>query len=152
MLFQQLNRDTAEKVFVICRNVSGATQSAGNALYLDTASVTDGVGVSGCRTPLKYLFVGINNQSLSDSSYGLVQVYGVASAYMVLNATGVSATPGTQLDAVASAAYLKDYAGVAGSSTVVANPWNFVTLMDTYASAAAAQSTVALKKVFVRAL
>lgn len=162
MLFQHLNQEgqlaDPEKVFALVRNVSGATASAGAALFFDTASATDGIAVSGARTSQKYLFAGINKASLSDSSYGLVQVYGVCSAYMVLASTAVSCVPGNQLDAVTSATYLQDFHGTAiiGSSAAtnvtIDNPWNFVTSMDTFASAASANSTPTLKKVFVRAL
>lgn len=151
MQLSQLGQEP-EKVFIVCKNVSGATLSAGAAAYFDTASVTDGVGVSGARTGQKFLFAGVNEASLSNSSYGRVQVYGVASAYCVLASSTVSAIAGQQLDAVASQTYLVDYTTIAGSSAPIQNPFNFVTLMETYASAAAASNTPGLKKVFIRAL
>jgi hypothetical protein len=85
-------------------------------------------------------------------------VYGICSAYMVLNSTAASALPGKQLDVVASAAYLKDFTvsdyflSGALSGTGQGNPWNHVTLMDTFAAAAGANTTPALKTVFVKAL
>lgn len=125
-------------------------------MYFDTASVTDGIGVSGARTGQKYLFSGILETATANSSYGRSQVYGLASAYMVLASTAVSAVPGNQLDAVTSQAYLQDFHGtvVVGSSSAytIDNPWNFVTLMSTYASVASANSTPKLMTVFVRAL
>lgn len=158
MLFQQLNRTDGEKVFIICRNISAATQSAGAALYFDDVEVSDGNAVSGARTSHTWLFAGINNQSLDDDSYGLVQVYGVASAYCVLNASNSAAASGAQLIAVASQIYLKEYTSTdvftATSSAAWAggSPWNFVTLMEAFASAASATSSASLKQVFVRAM
>lgn len=152
-----INQSSPEKEFILCKNVSGATQSLGAALYFDTASATDGFAVSGARTGQKYLFAGINAQVLSNNSKGLIQTYGICSAYMVLASTAVSAVPGNQLDAVTSQTYLQDFHGTAiiGSSAAtnvtIDNPWNFVTMMDTFASAASANSTPTLKTVFVRA-
>lgn len=157
MQFQQINGTDAEKVYAAVRNVSGATMSAGAAAYFIVAS-PDGISVSNAGTTRKWTFAGILPAALSDSSYGRAQVYGICSAYMVLNSTAVSAVPGKQLDAVASADYLKDFTvsdyflSGALSGTGQGNPWNHVTLMDTFASAASAQSTPALKTVFVSAL
>lgn len=152
---QTINQKDPEKEFILVKNISGATQSEGAALYFDTASTTDGFAVSAARTGQKFLFAGINDQILSNNSKGLVQTYGIDSAYMVLASTAVSCVPGDQLDAVASQAYLVKYVSqsIIGSSAAytVDNAWNFVTMMDTFASAAAAQSTPALKTVFVRA-
>lgn len=160
MQFSQINGAAltdAEKVYAAVRNVSGATMSLGAAAYFVVSS-PDGISVSNAGTTRKYTFAGILPAALSDSSYGRAQVFGICSAYMVLNSTAVSATPGKQLDAVNSADYLKDFTvsdyflSGALSGTSQGNPWNFVTLMDTFASAASAQSTPALKTVFVRAI
>lgn len=156
MQFQQIDRSDPEKVYAAIYNVSGATLSAGAAAYFIVDS-GDGISVSNAGTVRKWAFAGIVPSALSDSTYGRAQVYGICSAYMVLNSTGVSAVPGKQLDAVNSATYLKDFTvsdyflSGALSGTGQGNPWNFVTLMDTFASAASAQSTPALKTVFVRA-
>lgn len=160
MQFSQLNGGTLtdpEKVYAAVRNVSGATMSLGAAAYFIVAS-PDGISVSNAGSTRKATFAGILPAALSDSAYGRAQVYGICSAYMVLNSTAVSATPGKQLDAVASADYLKDFTvsdyflSGALSGTGQGNPWNHVTLMDTFASAASANTTPALKTVFVRAL
>jgi hypothetical protein len=131
--------------------------SAGAAAYF-TVTSPDGISVSNAGSTRKYAFAGILKTALSDSSYGRAQVYGICSAYMVLNSTAASAVPGKQLDAVASADYLKDFTvsdyflSGALSGTGQGNPWNHVTLMDTFASAASANSTPTLKTVFVKAL
>lgn len=164
MQFSQLNGGPltdAEKVYTAIRNVSGATLSAGAAAYFVVSS-GDGISVSNAGTTRKWAFAGIVKDALSDSSYGRAQVYGICSAYMVLDTTSVSAVPGNQLVAVDSATYLKNadatdlFTFTAVSSAAFTwsggDPFNFVTLMDTYASAASANSTAALKTVFVRAL
>lgn len=161
MQFQQLNRSDAEKVYAAVYNVSGATLSAGAAAYYIVAS-GDGISVSNAGSTRKWAFAGIIKDAISDSGYGRAQVYGACSAYMVLDTTSVSAVPGDQLVAVNSQTYLKNadatdlFTFTAVSSAALTwsggDPWNFVTLMDTYASAASANSTAALKAVFVRAL
>jgi hypothetical protein len=91
---QTINQSSPETEFILCKNVSGATLSQGSAVYFDTASATDGYAVSGARTGQKYLFAGITAQALSNNSKGLVQTYGITSAYMVLASTAVSCVPG----------------------------------------------------------
>lgn len=157
MQFQQIDRSDAEKVYAAVYNVSGGTLSAGAAAY-HIVSSGDGISVSNAGTTRSWAFAGIIKDAIADSAYGRAQVYGFCSAYMVLNSSTVSAVPGTQLVAVNSKDYLADYASaniftaVSSATWTGGSPWNFVTLMDTYASAASANSTAALKSVFVRAL
>lgn len=158
MQFQQIDRNDAEKVYAAVYNVSGATASAGASVYYVVTS-GDGISVSNAGTIRKWTFAGVLPRALSDSSYGKAQVYGICSAYMVLADSTVSATPGTQLNAVNSADYLKDFAtaqvfsATSGSALWTGgNNWPFVTLMDTFASAASANTTPTLKTVFVRAM
>ena len=151
-----INFNAPDTEFILCRNVSGVTISQGAAVYFDTAVVTDGFAVSGARTGQKYLFAGIAAQVLASNSTsapakGLVQCYGIASAYLQFATSAASGAPGDQLDAVQSATYLTEYIPIAGSSAVIANPWNFVTLMESVASAAAG-STPVLHTVFIRAM
>ncbi len=154
MRFQQINRDDSDKVFAAVRNISGATMSSGAAAFLD--GTIDGVGVSGARTNRTFLFKGILNSALSDSSYGEAIVHGIASAYYCPGSSAVSAVEGAQLVAVTSQTYLsKDPTTVVvGSSSAytIGTTWPFVTLAEDVASAAALSNTPALKKVFVRAL
>lgn len=163
MQFQQIDRSDAEKVYAAVYNVSGATQSAGNALYYIVAS-GDGISVSNAGTTRQWAFAGIAKDAIADSAYGRVQVYGQCSAYVVLSDTGVSGVPGDQLDAVNSQAYLQTFsapdhftlANIASSAGVLTwnggNPWNHAVLMGYYSAAASANSTVQLTSIFVRAL
>lgn len=158
MEFQKINRTDGDKIYIVCRNISAATASAGVPLFFDDVEVSDGNAVSGCRTSHYWLFAGINKADLADDSYGLVQVYGVGSAYCVLASTASAAASGEQLVAVTSAAYLKQYASTdvftaaSSASWSGGTPWNYVTLMEAFASAGSANSTASLKQVFIRAL
>lgn len=142
------------KVYALVKNISGAALSAGKAVYYDssdTSAGANGHAVSGAMTGKKYLFAGITNEAIADDAYGEVVVYGTCSAYVKFSASTVSAAAGAQLDAVTSSTYLAPYAAIAGSSSTIDNPWNFVTLVEAIESAAAG-SVQTLRHVFVRAL
>lgn len=147
MIGQKIVQKEPEKEFILCKNVSSATLSAGAACYFDTASVTDGHAVSGARTGQKFLFAGIASEAIGSASRGMVQTYGIASAYIQWSGT---LTAGQQLDAVASQTYLTTFVPVSATSLVptVDNPWNFVTAMS---AATSGISTATLEVVFVRA-
>lgn len=145
MLFQQLNRSDAEKVFIIGKNTSGSTVSANAPLYFETDAVTDGNSVSAVNGILEGLgnFAGINDASLTNNSFGLLQVYGFrTSAY--ISAASAGCAIGIPLLPVASQLYLTD-------STSSSDPSRQVTLFETIA-AAAGNSAVLQWNVFIRAL
>jgi len=142
-----INNANPEKEFILCKNVSGGTLSAGAAVYFDTATATDGYAISGARTGQKFLFAGINEKALTTGSKGMIQTYGIASAYVLVTTSMVA---GDQLDAVTSATHLANFIPVSATSLVptVANPWNFVATMSAVTSGI---STAVLKPVFIRA-
>lgn len=161
MEIQLVNAQDPEKIYAAVKNASGGAMSAGAAAYMVVTS-GDGISISNAGTIRKWGFAGILKDALGTtgaSQYGRAQVHGFCSAYMVLADSTVSATPGTQLNAVASADYLRNtstaalFTFTAVSSAAFTwnggNPFNFVTLCDTYASAASANTTPALKTVYV---
>jgi hypothetical protein len=147
MINSKINQKSPEKEFILVKNVSAATLSAGAAAYYDTASATDGFAVSGARTGQKFLFAGIAAEAISSSSKGLVQTYGICSAYVQWSG---ALAAGQQLDAVTSQTYLTAFVAVSATSLVptVDNPWNFATAMS---AAASGISTATLEVIFVRA-
>lgn len=145
MLFAQLNRSDAEKVFIIGKNTSGSTVSAGAPLYFETDAVTDGNSVSAVNGILEGLgnFAGIANSQVSNNSYGLLQVYGFRqSAYV--SAASAGCAIGIPLLPVANQLYLTD-------STSANDPSRQVTLFETIAGAAG-NSAVLQWNVFIRAM
>jgi hypothetical protein len=145
MLFQQIDRTDAEKVFIIGKNTTGSTVSAGAPLYFETDAVTDGNAVSAVNGLLEGLgnFAGICHSQLSNQSYGLLQVYGYRqSAYV--SAASAGCAIGIPLLPVANQLYLQD-------STSASDPSRQVTLFETIA-AAAGNSAVLQWNVFIRAL
>ncbi len=151
MQFFQLDRLDPETVFAAVLNVSGSTLSAGAAAFYD-AVTNDGISVSAGTVINKYLFAGIAKSAIANSAYGRAQVYGVCSAYIGIATSSVSVAAGTQLDSVTSKTYLSTYIPISGSSGAISNPWNFVTVMQGFDSAAAMSNTPQLHTVFVRAL
>ena len=117
------------------------------------AVTNDGISGFGTGTVInKYLFAGIAKSAIANSAYGRAQVYGVCSAYIGIATSTVSVAAGTQLDSVTSKTYLSTYIPISGSSGAISNPWNFVTVMQGFDSAAAMSNTPQLHTVFVRAL
>lgn len=156
MLFQQLNRTDAEKVFIITRNTSGGTLAANLPVYFETDAVSDGNAVSQMVTAGNLLFAGINDASLANSSYGLVQVYGFRSSVVTSAVvSSYSAVPGTRLIGVAGAAYLaygsQLSAGITTEALLISGLDNFVIAMETIASADGKSGT-GNTMAFIRAL
>jgi hypothetical protein len=150
MLLQQLNRSDAEKVFIICRNTSGATIAANIPVYFETDAVTDGNAVSEMVTLGNFLLAGINDASIADDAYGLVQCYGYrTSAVVSAVVSSYSIVPGTPLVGVAGAAYLAY--GSFLSTPVMTDYDNQVFSMETIASAAG-KSATANARVFIKAM
>ena len=147
MLFQQLNRTDAEKVFIIARNTSGGTLAANLPVYFETDAQSDGLAVSQMAPGGALLFAGINDASVVDDGYGLVQVYGKRTSAVVSAVASVASLfPGSRLVSVAGAAYL-GY----GSSISTVDQDTFVYSMETKASADD-KSATSNCIVFIRAL
>jgi hypothetical protein len=147
---QTINQNDAEKVFVIGKNISGATLSQYAAVFADATSAAAGeIGISGAVTGKKHLFLGSLQTSLANGATGLVQVYGPTSIYMVLSDTGASAVPGDQLIAVTSQTYLVDFSG---TSLVPTAGENYATLLGYYSAAAEGNSAPLAKAAFIRAM
>ena len=145
MIFKQTNRSGPEAVFIVCRNVSAATLSAGVPVEWDVNVATDGNAVTAAKSASPSgLFAGITDASMTHSAYGLVQVYGYRqSAYVSAasagNAPGVFLQPtnGILTDLTMSAATTSGHV--------------FVSLMETVAAAAGSSAT-AQYNVFIRAM
>lgn len=145
MILQQLNRTDADKVFIMCRNITGAAVSAGIPVEWDVVTATDGNSVTAAKSgSLSGLFAGITNAAMADSAYGLVQVYGYRQSAYVSGASAGNA-PGT---------YLQPTAGILTDMTMSAattSGHTRVVLFETIAASAAYSGTRAWN-VFIRAL
>lgn len=142
MLFQRVNREDAERVFVIGYNVSAATITAGYAAVYDT-STADGVRVTKPATATLGLLVGIANKDIADSAYGLFQVEGYRASAYVTNDTSVAIAAGDILIPVNAQWYLARSGASDGKSGFVHAGQAFAT---------ATTPAAANKKAFIRAL
>jgi hypothetical protein len=143
VLFQRINRTDAEKVFVITQNVVGSTQSSGIAVVWDGSASVDGIRQTQPASATLSLVVGITAETISNSSYGKVQVYGLNVGAYVTNSTNQAIAAGNILVPTAAADYL-------GYSAASDGKTGFL-----YAAQAFATNTtpaVATGKVFIRCL
>ena len=100
MLWKRISRTQAETAFVVVRNVSGSTATAGYSVVFDTGASADGVRVTQASSTDLQAYAGVADSDLADGAYGLVQVYGYRSSIYVYSSTGSSAA-GDELTVVA---------------------------------------------------
>ena len=146
MHFSALISSDPEKVFIVARNVSAATVSAGKAVEFDAEVASDGNAVTQAKSGSKSgLFAGITKDAMVDSAYGLVQVYGYCgSAYCSFQSAST----------VAFGDFLRPIGGnfedmTVSAATTSGHVW--VSIMDSVA-AGAGISVVSYRPVFIRAL
>lgn len=92
MLIQRINRDDAEKIFIICKNVCGSTMTAGYACVFDVGASVDGVRVTKPETTDMQAFAGVADADIANNAYGKVQIYGYRASAAIYSSTGSSAT------------------------------------------------------------
>jgi hypothetical protein len=148
MLFQRVNRTDAEKVFSVVYNASGGAFVAGNAVEYDVGTSSDGIRVTTPSSAGLSSFAGITVQAIANGAYGLIQIYGLATA-RVINDITTALTAGKILLPVNAQADLDSKAaGVAAAD----GKSGFITALETNATATAGAITAANRRVFVRAM
>jgi hypothetical protein len=93
MTFQRINRTDPEKVFAIYQNCTAATTAAGDAAQLDTGTL-DGIRAVKPTTAGLSLILGCWATAYANSSYGLVQIYGLNSDATVVGNTSTAYAAG----------------------------------------------------------
>ena len=93
MQIQQLNKDSAERVFVVFKNVDAATVSTGLGVALiNSGASTDGVqSVKQPATTFSKTFYGISRTDVPVNGFGTACVWGLADS-IALSAVGTSIT------------------------------------------------------------
>ena len=91
MLFKRINKDLAETIFSILKNVSGSTITAGYSAVFDVSASVDGVRVTQASSTDLQAFAGVADQNIANNAYGRVQVYGYRSSAYIYSSTGSSA-------------------------------------------------------------
>ena len=140
MIFKRLNRTSPEQVFAVFQ-ASEAGIAADDVVMLDTSS-NDGVNVEQPTGALG-LVVGIADDAIANSAYGLVQIYGYRSTSRVLQ-SGASHTPGRPLEPVADQDYLQQ-----GATVPAAYLPGFAIIDSLVSSGTTATASV---KIFIRAM
>ena len=92
MLFKRVSRAAAEQVFVVVKNVSGSTMTAGYSCVFDVGASVDGVRVTQATTTDVQAFAGVADADIANGDYGLIQVYGYRASTLIYSSTGSSAT------------------------------------------------------------
>lgn len=151
MLFQRINRDNPEKVFVVAYNsYSTASVSNGQVVSWDYATDADGVSItrpSARATSAGYAVAGVVAETIAAGAYGLVQVYGYHSAVRMRTVTG--GTPAI----VAGRPLVVNAAGsVFCAESVSTASTTILTFPFAFALGATAGWTTATKAAFIKAL
>jgi hypothetical protein len=143
MLFKRVSRAQAETVFVVAKNVSGSTLTAGYSCVFDVGANVDGVRVTQASAGDLQAYAGVADSSIADSAYGLIQVYGYRASAYIKSSTGSSAA-GDNLTVVAASW------GVTPATTGgTAKAFGF--LCESVAASSSSQYNTTAK-VFIRAL
>jgi len=91
MLFKRVSRTAPEQVFVVVKNVSGGTLTAGYWSAWDTGGSCDGVRVTQQAAATLGAVAGVADADIANNDYGLLQVYGYRSSAYIYSSTGTSA-------------------------------------------------------------
>ena len=76
MLFKRISRTNAETIFIVVKNVSGSTLTAGYACVFDVGASVDGVRVTQVTSEDLAAFAGLAHADIANNAFGLVQSYG----------------------------------------------------------------------------
>jgi hypothetical protein len=90
MLFKRVSRSTAETAFIVARNVSGSTITAGYSCVFDVGASVDGVRVTQADSVDLQAYAGVADADIANGDYGLIQVYGYRSSIRIYASTGSS--------------------------------------------------------------
>ena len=146
MLFKRISRASAEVAYIVAKNVSGSTATAGYHLVWDTGASADGVRVTQATTAALNAYAGIADSDIADGDYGLLQVYGYRSSAYIYSSAG-SSVAGTTYDVINGEWGVTPTAASASSGTNKA--FGFMAAAVTASSSSQFHTTAA---VFVRAL
>lgn len=83
MLIQKVNRDQAENIYRMVKNVQGATITTGRGVSLVNTS-TDGVNAVIADAAADYTgFIGVATADIANNAYGKVQISGFVNSVLV---------------------------------------------------------------------
>lgn len=91
MLFKRISRSDAEKIYIVVKNVSGSTLTAGYSCVWDVSATVDGVGVTQADTVDLGAYAGVADADIANGAYGKIQVFGYRASAYIYSSTGSSA-------------------------------------------------------------
>ncbi len=142
MKFATVLNTEADKLWVNILNTQASALDEGDSVVWSTTT-PDGVRTMQPTTATLSLFVGIADDAIAASAYGLAQAYGYRSTALVTNATNASIAAGDILIPVNAADYAARSAASDGKT-------GFIFAGEAFASNAT--PAAAKKKVFLKAL
>ena len=92
MLFKRVSRTQAETVFIVAKNVSGSTITAGYSCVFDVGASVDGVRVSQADSTDLQAYAGVADADIANNAFGLIQVYGYRATTYLYSSSGSSQT------------------------------------------------------------
>jgi len=143
MLFKRISRSTAETIFIVVKNVSGSTLTAGYSCVFDVGASVDGVRVTQASATDLQAYAGVADADIANGDYGLVQIYGYRSSVYVYSSTGTSAA-GDELLTVAA-----EWGLTPQTTSADAKSWGFLCEAVAGSSSSRYHTTA---KAFIRAL
>ena len=99
MLSKQLQKDSAEQVTIVVKNVDAATLTTGLGVILQSTTSCDGISaVKNPVTTFGSMFIGISKKDIPVNGYGTVVCWGVADSIQISSAgTSITITKGDYL-------------------------------------------------------
>jgi hypothetical protein len=142
MLFQRVNRDNPERVFMVMKaNAAGIAADDVVQLELTAASV-DGINIIQPATANTLAVVGVADAAIANGSYGLVQIFGYRSTSRIGPTSNTQSSLGQALIPVAG----QDYFSTITSLAQNGNPLAIV--LESMATGTS--SDTVSKKIFLR--
>jgi hypothetical protein len=119
MIFNAFQREEADNVFTVVKNVTGAALAAGEPVVWDVGT-PDGVRVTKASSTTTTLFRGIVTEtSIANSAYGKAIVHGYYASAKVTNSTQTAVVAGDVYAIVDAALYFERAAAGTGTSGTV---------------------------------
>lgn len=144
MLFKRISRAQPEVVFLVAKNVSGSTITAGYSCVFDVGASVDGVRVTQASADDLSAYAGVADSDIANGDFGLLQVYGYRASVRIYTSAGDSVT-GDLFGPTAN-----QWGVLPGTTSGVGKSFGFVCEGITNSAGSSQFSTTA--KAFIRAL
>ena len=115
MIIKRVNREEAERIFIVMLANDANVTADGTVCLETTAASVDGIKVNRGATAIiaNHLMVGVADSTAASGVYFLCQIYGYRSTSKVL-ASNADQALGVALNAASAQVYLSSYASTIG--------------------------------------